>query len=334
MIFHFKFLKLFSLVGLSFCIFFTFLIAWRGFSNGSSKDHRSKHEKTFSRDTTEPERVVLQKTFLVAAIMSSPKDVETRNLIRNTWLKLGRKIPSTVIYFFPVGTNSLGDEDKAELFKENETYRDIAFLPNLEDSYENLAQKTLHTFEYAVKKYDFDFILKTDADSFVRIKGLLGALREVQHPMLYWGFLDGRAKPRRKGKWSEPEWMLCDRYLPYQLGGGYVLSHTLAKFISTNSQLLRTYKNEDVSVGAWLAGLKVRYVHDPRFDTEWTSRGCNNEYLVTHKKSPGEMLAMFDSLKSHGVLCPKQYQTRPSYVYNWAVPPSECCTRINGSRIP
>ncbi|CAD6192090.1 unnamed protein product [Caenorhabditis auriculariae] len=269
-----EYLKLFSLVGLSFSIFFTFLIAWRGFSNGSSKDHQSNHEKKLSRDFTEAERVALQKTFLVAAVMSSRKDVETRNLIRNTWLKLGRKGPSTFTYFFSVGTKSVAGEDE------------------------------------------------TDADSFVRIKGLLGALREVQHPMLYWGFLDGRAKPRRKGKWSEPEWMLCDRYLPYQLGGGYVLSHTLAKFISTNSQLLRTYKNEDVSVGAWLAGLKVRYVHDPRFDTEWTSRGCNNEYLVTHKKSPGEMLAMFDSLKSHGVLCPKQYQTRPSYVYNWAVPPN------------
>lgn len=39
-----------------------------------------------------------------------------------------------------------------------------------------------------------------------------------------------------------------------------------------------------MSVGAWLAGLKIKYVHDPRFDTEWQSRGCSNEYLITHKK--------------------------------------------------
>lgn len=45
------------------------------------------------------------------------------------------------------------------------------------------------------------------------------------------------------------------------------------------------YNSEDVSVGAWLAGLNVHYVHDPRFDTEWTSRGCHNEYLVTHKQA-------------------------------------------------
>lgn len=46
----------------------------------------------------------------------------------------------------------------------------------------------------------------------------------------------------------------------------------------------RIFRNEDVSVGAWLAGLDVRYVHDPRFDTEFRSRGCNNQYIITHKQ--------------------------------------------------
>lgn len=41
-----------------------------------------------------------------------------------------------------------------------------------------------------------------------------------------------------------------------------------------------------MSVGAWLAGLSVRYVHDPRFDTEFRSRGCSNQYIVTHKQTP------------------------------------------------
>lgn len=46
------------------------------------------------------------------------------------------------------------------------------------------------------------------------------------------------------------------------------------------------FRSEDVAVGAWLAGLDVRYVHDPRFDTEFRSRGCNNQYIITHKQSP------------------------------------------------
>lgn len=68
-----------------------------------------------------------------------------------------------------------------------------------------------------------------------------------------------------------------------QLGGGYVMSHSLASFIHRNRDQLKLYRNEDVSVGAWLAGLRVRYAHDPRFDTEFRSRGCNNEYLVSDK---------------------------------------------------
>lgn len=53
------------------------------------------------------------------------------------------------------------------------------------------------------------------------------------------------------------------------VGGGYVLSHLLVDFVARNGMLLKAYANEDVSVGTWLAGLNVHYVHDPRFDTEY-----------------------------------------------------------------
>uniref|UniRef100_A0A914HGV1 Hexosyltransferase n=1 Tax=Globodera rostochiensis TaxID=31243 RepID=A0A914HGV1_GLORO len=223
-----------------------------------------------------------------------------------------------------------------QLDAESTQHGDLVLLRNLTDSYEQLALKTLLSIGFAVEAVDFAFVLKTDGDSFVRLGALLQALRTVAHPFLYWGFLDGRARPKRLGgKWREEEWRLCDRYLPYQLGGGYVLSHALASFIQQNRERLKLYRNEDVSVGAWLAGLRVRYVHDPRFDTEFRSRGCNNEYLITHKKSPDEMHRLFSNLATRGVLChPGEYQLRPSYVYDFSRPPSECCTRRNGSRIP
>ena len=68
------------------------------------------------------------------------------------------------------------------------------------------------------EQFKFNYLLKVDDDSFVRLGALLNALKDIeQHPLLYWGFLDGRAKPMRGGKWSESEWRLCDRYLPYQV---------------------------------------------------------------------------------------------------------------------
>lgn len=43
-----------------------------------------------------------------------------------------------------------------------------------------------------------------------------------------------------------------------QLGGGYVLAHDLVEYLGRNSKLFKIYKNEDVAVGAWLAGIDVK----------------------------------------------------------------------------
>lgn len=136
---------------------------------------------------------------------------------------------------------------------------------------------------------------------------------------LYWGFMDGRAKPQTKGRWSEQEWRLCDRYLPYALGGGYVLGRRLVDYIANNAALLKRFASEDVSVGAWLAGLEVEYWHDSRFNTEWKSRGCFNSYLVTHKQTDSDMRQMYQSLIASGYICSKEHRERLSYEYNWNV---------------
>ncbi|KAL3069769.1 hypothetical protein niasHS_016003 [Heterodera schachtii] len=276
-------------------------------------------------------------TYLMVLIMTGPDQWELRRTIRQTWLRLSTKTPHQFRHLFPVGTRNLSTARLGQLNAEQTEHGDLALLHNLTDSYEQLSRKTLLSIGFAVDSVQFSFLLKADGDSFVRLGALLHALRSVAHPFLYWGFLDGRARPQRAvgGKWREEQWQLCDRYLPYQLGGGYVLSHALASFLHLNRERLKLYRNEDVAVGAWLAGLKVRYVHDPRFDTEYRSRGCNNEYLITHKKSPDEMRRLFTNLATNGILClPSEYQLRPSYVYDFSRPPSECCTRRNGSRIP
>jgi galactosylxylosylprotein 3-beta-galactosyltransferase len=47
---------------------------------------------------------------------------------------------------------------------------------------------------------------------------------------------------------------------------------------------LMIWNSEDISVGAWLSPIQVNRVHSIRFDTEAKSRGCNNDYIVTHKQ--------------------------------------------------
>lgn len=74
-------------------------------------------------------------------------------------------------------------------------------------------------------------------------------------------------------------------------------------------------------------------VHDPRFDTEYVSRGCLNDYIVTHKQNVEMMKQLQENLQATGKLCPREYKVKPSYIYNWDVLPSMCCLR-NDSRVP
>lgn len=173
-----------------------------------------------------------------------------------------------------------------------------------------------------------------DDDSFVQLPLVLEDLKNTNfEESLYWGFFDGRAPVFNKGKWAEKDYHLCDKYIPYALGGGYVLSQNLVQFITDNAKYLQKFKSEDVSVGTWLGPLKIHRIHDVRFDTEFRSRGCSNQYLVSHKQSVEDFRSKHYSLEAKGQLCEKETQLRKSYVYNWNEVPSKCCLR-NDSSLP
>ncbi|XP_012281015.1 beta-1,3-galactosyltransferase 6 isoform X2 [Orussus abietinus] len=183
--------------------------------------------------------------------------------------------------------------------------------------------------------YEFDFLLKCDDDSVVLVDRVLKELDKWQsrgiRKELYWGFFNGKAQVKRSGPWKETDWILCDYYLPYALGGGYVLSSNLVKFIARNSDVLKIQNSEDVSVGLWLAPVaNIERKHDVRFDTEYRSRGCFNDYIITHKQSVESMKNIHDLRKATGALCTKEVRNRMSYQYDWTVPPSQCCNRQSG----
>lgn len=88
------------------------------------------------------------------------------------------------------------------------------------------------------------------------------------------------------------------------------------------------YNSEDVSMGVWTAALDgINRVHDTRFDTEWKSRGCDNNMLVRHKQTPSDMFQMYRTLvHSQGTkLCKTEAALRKYYQYNWNSLPSVCC---------
>lgn len=291
---------------------------------------KSKNAETPSVTNEVSSQNIIESTekafYLIVLIFSDPTKSATRKAIRETWLSTSHQ---NMKHMFVVGSKGLAEDVLNNVLKENSSHHDMLVLDSVNESYISLTTKVKKGFQWLHSNYHFSFLLKCDDDSFVRISPLLEELKKQPQNYLYWGFFKGGSSVFQKGKWKESEWFLCDTYLPYALGGGYILSSDLVEFIAKNGPLLQQYKSEDVSVGVWLSPLKIHRIHDVRFDTEFKSRGCYNEYLITHKQSANDMRVKHDSLMKTGKLCPSELRVRYSYNYNWTVLPSKCCKDFN-----
>ena len=276
---------------------------------------------------------------LLILIMTAPANSKVRDVIRKTWLSISKKKHSFRALFV-MGNADLDLTEAREMETENRIHEDLLILPVV-DSYETLTNKVLESIVFVQKHHTFDFLLKCDDDSFVDIVSVLAELQgggyfgkshEEPSLNLYWGFFAGHNPVMTTGNWADPKYKLCDRYIPYALGGGYVLGRALVDFIANNANMLELFFSEDVSVGTWLGGTTAMRRHDTRFDTEWISRGCSNTYLVTHKQGVKDMEVKWERLVRSGTICEEE-ETRVmlSYNYDWTKPPSMCCVRNDWS---
>ena len=273
---------------------------------------------------------------LVILILSTPGGSLRRNAIRGTWMN---DCPANLVELtlrFVVGTRDLAPEQLEPLLGEADMFHDLLFLSNHKEAYSNLTAKVLASLVWADRNLQFDFLVKADDDSYVRIPFLEAALRELGCPSdLYWGYFMGHAVPETAGRWVERHWTVCPHYLPYAMGGGYVLTKHVVHLIWRFHRHFRLYSNEDVSLGSWLAPFHVTYQHDLRFNTEAASHGCNNHYIISHKEKVRGMYEKYVHIKKNGTLCSEEKEIRPAYLYNWtAASPVDCCERIKGLPVP
>ncbi|NXS03604.1 B3GT6 galactosyltransferase, partial [Oxylabes madagascariensis] len=115
---------------------------------------------------------------VAVVVMSGPKYSERRSIIRSTWMAAGRQAPHGRVWSrFVVGTAGLNAEELRSLELEQSRHRDLLLLPELRDSYENLTAKVLATYVWLDAHLDFQFALKADDDTFVRLDVLVEELR-------------------------------------------------------------------------------------------------------------------------------------------------------------
>lgn len=250
------------------------------------------------------------------------------------------KVPNIKIkHLFAVGTLGLDIEVQNEIDAEQKVFNDLLLLDNLEDSYKNLTLKlilSMQKLERTTPKYKY--LLKCDDDSYVKLDLLTQDLiqyedkrrlmkeKTLDNLALYWGYFNGRANIKKSGQWQEINYNLCDRYLPYALGGGYVLSKNLVSYIGAHGDNLNRYGSEDISVGTWLASFRhIHRRHDLRFDTAYMPRKCKKYHFVLHKRTANDMRQIYggDSCFSEASY---DANKRPiEYFYDWAQSPMKCC---------
>jgi galactosylxylosylprotein 3-beta-galactosyltransferase len=325
--------------------------------------------------------------FLVALVLTSPSNLERRNVIRETWASLrpkefnsseyqkniiftpkfqensfleyeslkhqkqrlenyikwlpqytklpNIKVPNIKLkVIFSVGTEGLDASLREDLIAEKKVYNDLLILEDLKDSYNNLTLKLIKSMNALNRTIpNFKYVMKVDDDSYVKLDLLTFDLIHYDEKLkprkdlsLYWGFFNGRANIKKSGQWQEPNYNLCERYLPYALGGGYVLSKDLVTFIAQYGDQLNLFKSEDISMGTWLSPFrKIHRRHDVRFDTAYMPRKCKNYHLVLHKRTVEDMREIHK-----GNLCFSEVKydenRRPiEYFYDWSQSPLNCC---------
>ena len=86
-----------------------------------------------------------KETFLVVLVLTAPKNQERRNVIRQTWANIHKKLRDQILLYFILGNSELSDESIDSINDEKAKHKDILALPMV-DSYQALTSKLLASF--------------------------------------------------------------------------------------------------------------------------------------------------------------------------------------------
>ncbi|CAG8461714.1 1991_t:CDS:2 [Acaulospora colombiana] len=208
-----------------------------------------------------------------------------------------RLIPSnsekiSVAYRFVLGDSpspkvqaSMGQK----ILEESEKYGDIIIVPN-SDLYSDLSRKVYKAFEWA-NKYDFNYIIKTNDDFFVRMDIISKELEENIPPI-----------HNVANKNSALDYKL-PLFPPFTAGALYILSRDIVSLVVTNAPRLFT-RNEDQNLGVWLFPYNIKLIHDRRIQQ---ADVCEDDMIAKHFSDSYEkdrsMREMYENIINNRRLC-------------------------------
>ena len=280
-----------------------------------------------STTTTTTARIIADRVSLLILIFSEPTAADARSALRReSWISEVRHT-NEAAHMFVVGISGLSHNNITRLESENRQNRDMVLLPQSSQKPYN-SQLLLAALKWSIEHVSFEFLLKCNDQSYVTVERLLSELPRQPKTGLVWGYFSGNQEVTREGPLAETTWNLCSTYLPYAQGGGYVLSQDVVAMVTDLGPDLDYLTHEDIALGVWLSPFKhIHRVHDVRFNTGPTSRGCRNTYVISHPESIESMAAKHKMAKEKLKICWQEFDLLSPYLYDWATTTSNCCNK-------
>ncbi|BFG23453.1 hypothetical protein CerSpe_097270 [Prunus speciosa] len=223
-----------------------------------------------------------RRPLVVIGIFTTFGRKNNRDAIRKAWMGTGAALKKMenekgIIARFVIGRSAnRGDSLDRAIDNENRQTKDFIILDTHVEAPEEFPKKAKLFFAHAAEEWNAEFYSKVNDDVYVNIDALGGTLAtHLDKPRVYMGCMkSGEVFSEPSQKWYEPEWWkFGDKksYFRHASGEMYVISQALAKFVSINRAILRTYAHDDISVGSWFIGIDVKHVDEAKFCcSSWT----------------------------------------------------------------
>lgn len=240
-----------------------------------------------------------QSIDIIIVILTTHKNRQQREAIRQTWMKHAQNNTAIVRYAFLLGFTH-DKKTRQETYDEAKIYKDL-IVEDFIDSYGNLTHKSMMGFRWATEFCSHaKFVSKIDDDMWLNVPNLLKST-QINHKILQSG-VGGKYmpihRPMRHGKWratykSYPK----NQYPAFVAGPGYVTSMAVAKKIFDISKHVPFFHLEDVYIGLCvqrlnlnLYGLKGFNNRRVRYDP-CLYKGKN--VVTSHGVTPKELLQIW-----------------------------------------
>jgi len=245
-----------------------------------------------------------EKVSLIIIILTTHRNVNSRNALRRTWLTYTKENTGKVRYAFLLGESNF-PAHRQSVIEENNLFHDI-IKEDFVDSYKNLTYKTIMGLKWVSQKCsNAKYLLKTDDDMWINIPTLMASLEnpvvEERLKTSIAGMCTQKALPirNRQSKWYASYLSFPEKMYPgFCSGTGYVTSVKVANQIYEISPNVPFFHLEDVYVALCVRKLGLRLAPMPGFNSGRPKMDpCvykGPKLITAHQLSPTMMQIMWN----------------------------------------